>query len=770
VVWLLTRLHITTLAIETKKNGEAMPYSDYHPELMGSATIEPSGAFEAGSYQSFVLTYTAGRFGIDDTGGLKVGFRFASDMSKLQFDDPTGEGFTTIEASNGATLDVKQEFKRNIRPWSKSLFIGISEHFLAEGDTITIRVGDNRQGSPGVRIQTFCEADHLFQFFIDAIATYDYVPLPASPSIAIVPGKPLTYRAFLPTKVAAGEPFRLCIKADDIWGNPSNQVEETLYLEADGPINELPESVTFKKGEFSAIVEGLSVDKARKVKVKFKSSGNVLGESNPLFVAEKPDLLHYWADIHGQSNETLGTNTALDYFTFGRDKAFLDVCAHQGNDFQMTEKFWKELNQITSDFDKPGLFVAIPGYEWSSNTAVGGDRNVFYRQEGEVMHRSSHMQIPDLSDEETDAYDAHELFKKLEGKDAVVMAHCGGRYANIGFAHDGRMEMAMEIHSAWGTFEWLIRDALEAGHRIGVVANSDGHKGRVGASYPGASFFGAYGGLTCYIAPRLDRDGIFEAIRARHNYGTTGTRLYMDVQVSAAAPLTLYDRDPDLFDSITITEAKQAMMGDIAKATGQTINLKAHIIGSAPIQKIELREGLETLETWHGYNESQLGKRIRVQFEGAKYRGRARALSWDGSLSLEGNSIERSLQYNCWNPERGLKPQDDHNLAWSFVTTGNFNGFDLWLNDRDSGKLSISTPFGETTIDVGSIGFEPQSFFEGGLGRAMKVYRLPDELTESDVTLDREITLHKDRDTRPWICVTQIDGHQAWSSPVYLMK
>ena len=81
---------------------------------MGSATIEPSGAFEAGSYQSFVLTYTAGRFGIDDTGGIKVGFRFASDMSKLQFDDPTGEGFTTIEASNGATLDVKQELNKKL--------------------------------------------------------------------------------------------------------------------------------------------------------------------------------------------------------------------------------------------------------------------------------------------------------------------------------------------------------------------------------------------------------------------------------------------------------------------------------------------------------------------------------------------------------------------------------------------------------------------------------------------------------------------------------
>ena len=33
---------------------------------LGAVTISPTGSFEAGSYQTFVLTYTAGKFGIDD--------------------------------------------------------------------------------------------------------------------------------------------------------------------------------------------------------------------------------------------------------------------------------------------------------------------------------------------------------------------------------------------------------------------------------------------------------------------------------------------------------------------------------------------------------------------------------------------------------------------------------------------------------------------------------------------------------------------------------
>ena len=48
-------------------------------ELAGSATIAPDGPVEAGSWQSFTVVYKAGRFGIDDSGSLKVCFRFATD-------------------------------------------------------------------------------------------------------------------------------------------------------------------------------------------------------------------------------------------------------------------------------------------------------------------------------------------------------------------------------------------------------------------------------------------------------------------------------------------------------------------------------------------------------------------------------------------------------------------------------------------------------------------------------------------------------------------
>ena len=113
-----------------------MPHSTYLPHKMGSARISPEGQFEAGSFQEFTLVYTAGYFGIDDTGSIKVVHRFASDMGRPQFNDPAAPNYTTVEASNGAVLHVEYDPKRNIRPWDKTLYIKVVRGFLREGDQI----------------------------------------------------------------------------------------------------------------------------------------------------------------------------------------------------------------------------------------------------------------------------------------------------------------------------------------------------------------------------------------------------------------------------------------------------------------------------------------------------------------------------------------------------------------------------------------------------------------------------------------------------------
>lgn len=752
-----------------------MPYSEYRPDLMGTATLEPTGSFEAGSYQSFVLVYTAGKFGLDDTGSLKVGFRFATDFGPVQFNAPEAPGYTTVEASNGATLECKWEFKRNIRPWSRSLYIGVVKDFLAPGDTVTIRFGDRRFGSPGIRLQTYCEREFEFRVFADPIATYDYVALPESPKIAIVPGPGVRWFAVLPTLVRAGEPFRLCIKAEDQWRNPSNRMDAKLRLESTAPISGLPEATSFRKGAFSAVIDGLVVNEPGDVDVRvLNEDGEELCRSNPLqVVATDAELVHFWGDTHGQSNETLGTNSARDYFEFGRDNAFLDVMGHQGNDFQITGAFWTELNKLSAEFDQPGRFVCIPGYEWSANTAIGGDRNVHYRREGETIHRSSHAQIADIADigdEANDAHVAQELFNKLRNKDCVVAAHVGGRYADIKFAHDAALETAVEVHSAWGTFEWILRDAFEMGYRVGVVANSDGHKGRPGACYPGASFFGSQGGLTCFLAPRLDRDAIFGAMRRRHHYGTTGNRMILNVIADLPSDGELFRRDPAL-PGTKSEKARRLIMGDIARATSDEVDLAIDVVGSAPIERLDIFDGLDLLETVRPYTAGALGARVRLVYEGAEYRGRARTTTWDGSLEVTGNAIRRAEMINNWNLDRGIRKQDAGGVAWKAVTTGNYGAIDLWLEKPKVGRIAFRTKPVSGAVAITDLGVDELVFGAGGLDRAVRLQLLPENMTERRLTHRRRIKLRGDgRDTRLYVRVQQEDGHRAWSSPIYIFR
>lgn len=752
-----------------------MPNSDYRPEFMGSAVLAPSSGFEAGSMQSFTLVYTAGRFGIDDTGSLKIGFRFATDFGPVQFDDPEAPGYTTAEASNGATLELKWEFKRNIRPWSRSLYVGVMKHFLRPSDTITIRFGDRRFGSPGIRLQTYCESRFQFRVLVDAIATYDYVALPESPVIAILPGPGVQWRAILPTQIRAGQPFRLAIKADDKWGNTSNQVNAELKLDGSSAITDLPNTVRFEAGKSAALVDGLTVRMPGVYLIDIRDeSGARLCTTNPIEVVPSDARdVQFWGDTHGQSDETLGTNSAREYFEFGRDKAFLDVMGHQGNDFQITGAFWKELNELSRAFDVPGRFVCIPGYEWSANTAVGGDRNVHYRREGETIHRSSHAQIfddNDRHDETTDAHTAHELFAKLIDKDCIVMAHVGGRYADVTYAHDGRLETAVEVHSAWGTFDWILSDAFEKGYRVGVVANSDGHKGRPGACYPGASFFGSYGGLTCFIAPSLDRDAIFECMRRRHHYATTGNRMLLDVRVRTRSDATLFHRDPAVFEAAATERTRELRMGDIACLQDDEIELDVAIVGSAPIERVEIMEGDEVLEIIRPYGPADLGARVRLVYQGAEYRGRARTTTWDGGLAIEGNAILRTAVFNSWNLDRGIQHQNASGLAWKSVTTGNHGGIDLWLRDGIAGRISFETKHVRGGRDIAALGLERHIFSAGGLERALKLYRLPEQMTETRMTIRRKLRLRETGDTRLFARVWQEDGHRAWSSPIYLFR
>ena len=459
-----------------------------------------------------------------------------------------------------------------------------------------------------------------------------------------------------------------------------------------------------------------------------------------------------WADFHGQSEETVGTNTIEDYFRFGRDYGRLDIVAHQGNDFQVTDSFWQKINDVSGQMYQPGRLVTYPGYEWSGNTPLGGDRNIYFVTEGGRISRSSTDLLPGKQTGFELSPTATDLFADLRRSpvQAFGFAHVGGRYVDMAM-HDPAIECAVEIHSAWGTFEWLLDDALSRGYRVGVVANSDDHKCRPGASYPGAGEFGSLGGLTAVLAGRLDRSSVHAALVARHCYATTGNRPLLSVRLNA----------PD---------GGQAMLGDVVHVTGTPL-LQVAVSGTAPVESVEVRNGRQVLAVARPYTSDQLGRRIKIVWSGAEVRGRARLTRWDGQLQVKGNRILAATPVNFWNASWPLVQDGDARLAWRSSTTGGLSGVIVDLADLRAGTIQVRTLQGEFELEIGAIGLAPVRLDYGGLAKRVEVYRLPAEPTSCrDFSFALPIVDLQPGDNPIYVRVAQEDGHLAWSSPVYVTR
>jgi hypothetical protein len=545
-----------------------------------------------------------------------------------------------------------------------------------------------------------------------------------------------------------GDTVALNIRADDAWGNPTwKHGDKTLSLSAEGPLEGLPEVVTMPKGEIALRIDGLRAVAPGTVRV---SAAPIGAESNPLVLQN--DLPHrgFWGDLHAQSGETIGSGTIEAYLRYGRDYAFLDAIGHQGNDFQITPAFWHKLNRIMGEWNDPGRFVTVPGYEWSGNTALGGDRNVFYQTEDRPIRRSSHALVPQRDDLATDCWDARALFAALQPEAAttVMWAHCGGRYADLHYAHDEALERSVEVHSSWGTFEWLVADAFDLGLRVGIVANSDGHKGRPGFEPPGASFFGALGGLTCYLLPELSRDALFAAMRARHHFATTGCRIHLRTTVSVPGTT--------------------AIMGDIVSTQAGSVTFNVAVEASSPVLSLELRRGRDVLEVIRPHDGRQPGKRVRVEWSGAEYRGRGRETVWDGSATVTGGTIVSARTINFLNPQRPLRHLSAESIEWSSITTGNLAGIELVVSPDTTG-IAITTPHASVEKALSDIAVVPTTIECGGLARQLRLSRLPEMLESKSLSLERDINL-RPGDNPLFVCVTFEDGHQAWSSPIYVVR
>ncbi len=715
---------------------------------LGRVEVDPCRPIVAGEYGTWRIRYTVGRYGVDNGGRIKLLWKTVSDWGVPQWKDPAGPNYVTVSSSADVRFDLSYDPKGYYRPWLSALTIRVYDGYLAEGDEVTVVLGDRSGGSPGSRAQTFCQKDFYFRLVVDCFETSEFKEVPDQPIIPVISGPARRLVLIAPSQVAPGESCSLILKAEDKWGNVAEGYRGTVRLESSGQVEGLPQEVTFSPQDRGRIrIQGVSFPRPGLYFLRaWDQESGFRAQSNPIECAERGAERLYWGDLHGQTKSTLGMGTDAEYFDYARNVGGVQVSSIQGNDFHLLGESWTQLKETVREYYAPGEFVTFLGYEWSGNTSAGGDHCVYYLDEDIPIHRSSHWQIEDKSDQHQDRYPVRELYDELRGKRAFLIPHIGGRRAILDYLtpEDQELVPVIEIASVHGRFEWFLHEALEKGLVVGVVGASDDHTCRPGAAYPTDVELRCRGGLTGIYARELTREGIWEALKARRCYATTGERIILKVSSNG---------NP---------------MGSVM-TTSSPPSIEVEVIGTAPLEKVEIVRDTTTIYRHSLVDEDDfIPGAFRILWGGARLKTRGRLTVWDGTLSIQGGRFVEVREVAFEDPAQGVKYWDQWRIEWQSTTSGDVDGLVVRVDGPEDAVVTFSSPPVTFSFSLAELAKGNIHKDVGGVQQRVEVSRVPRgrgplrtrfSFTDKGAPQGRHAY---------YVRVTQEDQEMAWSSPIYI--
>lgn len=277
--------------------------------------------------------------------------------------------------------------KGHERPFQKAIIIDVVDGYLNPGDKIIVRLGDQRHGAKGTRVQTFVEEDFKMRWYIDPVGTSRFAPIRPDLSFDIHSGTIAKLQVISPRLVRPDVVFPLHVHTEDMWGNATTDQKdlhvlihvlhkETSELAIDYAIPFNAEGWTFASTKVSLGKPGT-----------YTVSVSVLDGSNHIVItrdelisvrADLPVPRVLYADLHVHSDDTVGTNSTSYNFSYAQKIAGLDIVGYTANDFNITKERWEKTIDIIKRMNVPGELVIFPGTEWCGNSAAGGDHNVVF--------------------------------------------------------------------------------------------------------------------------------------------------------------------------------------------------------------------------------------------------------------------------------------------------------------------------------------------------------------------------------------------------------
>lgn len=718
----------------------------------------------AGSLDEVVFTYTVGGSGVADSGWLKLCFRYYSDWD-LQTTSPSGRDFVTARlvsrsliggasAESAATaqrLVTSYDVKGGERPFQKSLLIHVVDGYLRPGDVIEIRCGDRRFGGPGTRVQTFVEDEFEVHVFVDPLGTSRMAHAGVH-RIAVVPGAPERVVVQGPRVVRSeASAVHLHAHLQDRWGNACSDIAATLHALIDGVT--VASARTPATGWSKASLQVPPVSARISVVAETRTAALENGETMVDVVEDFPAPRAYFCDLHVHSNDTVGTQDTDWNLRYAREIAALDVLGYTANDFQITDETWDDVVKACRQVSNDGTFVCFPGVEWCGTPGTGGDHNVVYLGEDTTLARSLEWhQRMDTTVPTPQTWPITQLYAAYE-KDPesyLLIPHVGGRRAILDWHHP-ELERLIEVHSAWGSSPWFLEDALARGLRLGASAASDEHRGRPGAGAPGANIFGGFGGITGVVAPTLSSGDVGRSLRARHTWATTGAR------------------------AVALLHSGENWMGDEFSTDTDELSAEYALYGTTGWDDVAVYDSAGLISRRDLHAEIGLSDTmVRVRWGGARHRDRYRWATWSGRLRIDDTAVDEVIPWAITHPEQ-IIDTDGSSVTWDTKTYGSDIGFVVRLADLTRAQFEFDTTVEEEKLSASTILSGADLIAEGhrdvavgALNLRVRLERIADPKA-LPTTVTGELNLHlPDGNSAIYMRGNQFDGHQVWTSPLFV--
>jgi hypothetical protein len=254
----------------------------------------------------------------------------------------------------------------------------------------------------------------------------------------------------------------------------------------------------------------------------------------------------YFGNLHTHSDfsrDRRGFNgSPIQAFRSVYDVAALDFAGISDHAEWLLPLDWWEIRKTTELWNRPGEFVTFPSYEWTSFEY--GHRNVFFPN-AEVGSTASLFGSSGATPDD--------LWAFLADRPAIAIPH----HPSHGFDEpmdwsfrNDHFQRLVEIFQNRGSYEYdgapyqrqdlrppfveghSVRHALGLGHRLGIIASPD-HGGGLGLA-------GAW-------SEELTRESLFEALRSRRTFGTTGVRMQLFLTVAGRPQGSEFESEASAF-------------------------------------------------------------------------------------------------------------------------------------------------------------------------------------------------------------------------------